>query len=199
MLPADDIPKSVPIVPTPNVCVTPVSPLIDPTLLLNVFQSVAESAPVVVEFAILIPNTPVRLLYVRGPSTEREVSDILVATTPESVFTEPLSELRFAFVVTRLPESVDTVVLRVEREPERELTLPERVVKLLKSVATVPERVAILPVAVARLEFVVVILPVRPATVPERAFCARTSVKYILVPSDRSVVDLSPNAASNRD
>mgnify|MGYP006338156791 CR=1 FL=1 len=75
--------------------------MIDPTLLLNIFQSVAESAPVVVEFAILIPNTPVRLLYVRGPSTEREVSDILVATTP----------LR----VARLPERDEIFPVAVER------------------------------------------------------------------------------------
>jgi hypothetical protein len=42
-------------------------------LLLNVIQSVPVSAPVVVELAVLIPNTPVVLLYVSGPSAEREV------------------------------------------------------------------------------------------------------------------------------
>lgn len=40
--------KSVPLVPIAKTCVTHVSPLIDPTLLLKVFQSVDESAPVIV-------------------------------------------------------------------------------------------------------------------------------------------------------
>lgn len=41
------------------------------SLLLKVFQSVAVSTPVVVIFALTIPNTPVRLLYVSGPVTQR--------------------------------------------------------------------------------------------------------------------------------
>jgi hypothetical protein len=49
-------------------------------------------------------------------------------------------------------------------------TVPESVVRLVLVVARFPERVAIFPVAVAILELMTEI-------VPERAFCARTSVK----------------------
>jgi hypothetical protein len=60
------------------------------SLLLNVFQSVAERAPVVVEFAIAIPNTPERLLYVRAQRTEREVRLIEFVTFP--IFTGAMYE-----------------------------------------------------------------------------------------------------------
>ena len=138
--------------------------MIDPTLLLNVFQSIELNAPVVVELAILIPNTPERLLYVRGPSTEREVSDIFVATSP----------------------------LRVETVHESELTVPERLTRFPLSVLILPVTEESVPVIEDMFELI-------PAIVPERAFCALVLVKYIFVPSARSVVDLSPNAVSNRD
>jgi hypothetical protein len=54
-------------------------------LLLKVLQSVVESAPVVVELAVEMPNTPVVLLYVSGPRAESAVSPILVASAPERV------------------------------------------------------------------------------------------------------------------
>ena len=144
---------------------------------MKVFQSVDERAPVVVEFAVRIPNTPVRLLYVRGHTAERAVSPILVATVDERV--------------ERVPDNVDTVVVRFERfefvvsrEPERVFTRPERVDTLEFVVARLVVRVARLPVAVARLVlvvarllFVVAILPVIAAIVPESAFCARVFVK----------------------
>jgi hypothetical protein len=111
-----------------------------PCLLLNVFQSVPVSAPVVVEFAFQIENTPVVLLYERGPRAEREVSPIFVATTPERV-------ARLALVRARLPERVFTV--------------HERVAMLPVAVARFVWRVTMFPVAVARLEFVVARLVVR--------------------------------------
>ncbi len=46
-----------------------------------------------------MPNTPVVLLYVRGQTAEREVSDILFATIPESV-------ARLVFVFVSAPERV---------------------------------------------------------------------------------------------
>lgn len=54
------------------------SQLIEPTLLLNIFQSAAERAPVVEVLAILMPNTHVVLLYVSGPVVERFARDIFV-------------------------------------------------------------------------------------------------------------------------
>ena len=45
-------------------------------LLLNVFQSIAERAPVVEVFAMVIPNTPEPELYVRGQFAERAVREI---------------------------------------------------------------------------------------------------------------------------
>jgi hypothetical protein len=63
------------------------------------FQSVADSAPVVVASDILIPNTPVELSYESGPSAERAVSPILFDTVPES-------DRRSEFVFASAPESV---------------------------------------------------------------------------------------------
>lgn len=54
-------------------------------LLLKIFQSVPVSAPVVVELAVEIPNTPVVLLYVSGQFAESAVSPILVAMAHERV------------------------------------------------------------------------------------------------------------------
>ena len=90
-------------------------------MLLNILQSVAERAPVVVELAVRIPNTPVRLLYVSGHTAERAVSPILVAT----------------------------VEVRVASDPEREERLEDRLATVPESVFTVPESVFILPVIVA--------------------------------------------------
>jgi len=125
------------------------TPVIRLTLLLKVVQSIQVIAPVVVEFAIFIPNTPVRLLYVTGPFAERDVREILVATTHERVF---------------------TVVERVFTEPERLNTVHERERKLVASVLTlperlkrVPERVRIFPVAVARVLWSARIFPVAVA------------------------------------
>ena len=94
---------------------------------MNVFQSVAERAPVVVEFAVRIPNTPVRLLYVSGHTAERAVSPILVATVDERVATVPERDVR-------LEERILTV-------PERLLRLLFVVVRLELVVARFPERV----------------------------------------------------------
>jgi hypothetical protein len=113
-----------------------------PCLLLNVFQSIPVSAPVEVAFAFQIENTPVILLYERGPRAEREVSPILVATTPDRVE-------RFVLVSARLPERV--------------LTVHERVAMLPVAVARLVVSVAILPVAVARFVVSVAILPVAVA------------------------------------
>ncbi len=49
--PTEEILKSLPAVPIANVWVTPVRPLIEPILLLKIFQSSAERAPVVVVLA----------------------------------------------------------------------------------------------------------------------------------------------------
>jgi hypothetical protein len=138
---------SVPVVPMAKVIPVFVSPILFPirvtpvpkvrtdSLELKVFQSVAERAPVVVVFAMLIPNTPVVLLYVSGPRAESAVNQILLAT---------------------VPERVERLLLVVARDPESE--------KIFEFVAVrLPERVHILPVSVF--------------TVPERAFCARVSVK----------------------
>jgi hypothetical protein len=167
-----------------------------PCLLLNVVQSVPVSTPVEEDDAFHIENTPVRLLYERGPTAERAVSPILVATTHES-------EARLAFVRARLPERVFTfperiltVVVRVVRLPERvaifvvlvavcherATTLPEsvltvvvRFVTFVFVVARLPERVtkfhervAILPVAVARFALVVARDPERVVTLELR-------------------------------
>lgn len=51
VFPAEMILKSVPVVPIAKIWVIPVSPLIDPILLLKVVQSVAERAPVIVDDA----------------------------------------------------------------------------------------------------------------------------------------------------
>ncbi len=129
--------------------VIPVPKVRTDSLELKVFQSVAESAPVVVEFARSIPNTPVVLLYVSGPRAESAVSQILFATVPER-------ERRSVLVVARSPESVaisHTAVARFELVVARE-----------------PERVQIFAVFV-------VICPESVMRAPERAACARVSVK----------------------
>jgi nucleoside diphosphate kinase len=123
-------------------------PEITPTLLLNVVQSVPVSAPVVVELAFQIENTPVVLLYTSGQTAERDVREILVATTPERDARLAFVRARFHERVFTLPESVFTVVVKVAR-------LPERVAIFAVLAAVCPERVAILPVAVARLELIV--------------------------------------------
>ncbi len=84
------------------------APVMRLTLLLKVDQSLPVIAPVVVEFAVFIANTPVRLLYMRGPFAERDVREILLATTQESVF--------------RLPERLNTV-------PESERIFPVAVAR----------------------------------------------------------------------
>jgi hypothetical protein len=81
-------------------------PEMKPSLLLKVVQSVPVSAPVVVALAFPIENTHVRLLYVSGPTAERAVSPIFVATTPERV-------VRFVFVSARLPERVEIFAVLV--------------------------------------------------------------------------------------
>ena len=101
---------------------------------MKVFQSVDERAPVVVEFAVRIPNTPVRLLYVRGHTAERAVSPILVATVDERAERVPERDVRLA---------------------ERPLTVPESQVRLEERILTVPERVLRLLFVVARFELVV--------------------------------------------
>jgi hypothetical protein len=141
---------------------------------LNVVQSVPVRAPVVVALAFQIENIPVVLLYERGPSAEREVSPIFVATTPERV-------ARFVLVSARLPERVFTlpervailpvavarlefVVLRfvmiVLTDPERVFTRPERVAMFHVAVAMFVVRVIMFPVAVAILELIVTSWPV---------------------------------------
>ncbi len=81
------------------------------SLLLNIFQSVAERAPVVVELAVRRENTPERLLYERGQRAERAVSPILVATVVVRVEREPERVDTFVFVVARLPERDAIVVV----------------------------------------------------------------------------------------
>jgi hypothetical protein len=81
---------------------------------------------------------------VSGPFAEREVSPILVATTPERV-------VRLVLVVERFPERVFTVVVSVERFPERVFMFPESVFIFPVAVARFCWRVRMFPVAVARL------------------------------------------------
>jgi hypothetical protein len=121
---------SAPVVPMANMMPVFVSPTLFPirvtpvpkvsifSLLLKVFQSVAESAPVVVVFAILIPNTPVVLLYVSGPRAESAVSPILFATVPER-------ERRSEFVVTSDPERIQIFAVFVVICPESVMRAPE--------------------------------------------------------------------------
>ncbi len=113
--------------------VSPFAVEINPILLLNVFQSSTESTPVRDEEAVFIPNTPVVLLYVSGPFADRDVSPILVATTPERVarlpeieLIFPVAVLRFVFVVERFvvrveifPVAVAMLLFMIERDPER--------------------------------------------------------------------------------
>jgi hypothetical protein len=160
--------------------------LIDPTLLLNIFQSVAESAPVVVEFAILIPNTPVRLLYVRGPSAEREVSDILVATTPLRVLTVHEREVRFVFVVLRLPESVAIFPVAVARFVFVVERLPERLEIFISVTFTRPERVAISAFIEANWPLNVPTSLIRPLITPLSVLTV-----FVTSTSDPEIVEIS--------
>ena len=141
---------------------------------MKVFQSVDERAPVVVEFAVRIPNTPVRLLYVRGHTAERAVSPILVATVDERVASDPEREdtfelvvVRLVFVVARLPESEAIFAVWVAIVDSAVVTRPERVAILafvvVLFVTTVPERVDTLEFVVARLVVRVARLPVAVA------------------------------------
>ncbi len=141
------------------------------------FQSLIDNAPVVVLFAILIPNIPLLLLYVRGPFAESDVSQIFVATTPlklnrflERVLRLPDNVLKFVVRLNRFPDNVLKFVERPETVPDRELKFPERRFTVPERLTRLPERLAIFPVAVKRFVLIAVILP-------ERAFCARTSVK----------------------
>ena len=129
---------------------------------MNVFQSVAERAPVVVEFAVRIPNTPVRLLYVSGHTAERAVSPILVATVDERVERVPDKLVTLLFVVARfelrvdtVPESEATVEFVVERLPESEVRFELVVARFVFVVVRVPESVEILDVLVAMFEVLV--------------------------------------------
>ncbi len=133
------------------------------SLLLNIFQSVDVRYPSSDAVACERANTPERLLYVSGTSTESDVRDIFVASVPESTLTVPERD-------EREPERVTTVVLRVDTVPERVFREPEMVLMLVSVVLTRPERVAMFPVAVERLVLI-------PVIVPERAFCARAFVK----------------------
>jgi hypothetical protein len=130
---------------------------------LNVFQSIELNTPVLVELAISIPNTPDTSLYVNGPSTEREVRDIFVASTPLSVLILPERVLTVELIPATVPERVARLELVVEREPESEERLLFVVARLLFVVEREPESE--------------VILPVSPATVPDIAFCALVLVK----------------------
>lgn len=137
-------------------------------------------------------SDPERVLTVvvraaRAPDTVARV--VLVATIlPERV-------LKFDITV---PERVLTVLVRVERDPEIVLMVVLRVfnvhesakilavfcVMLVVFVAVCPERVLRFPESVLTVLVRVesdpesdAILALIPATVPERAFCARRSVK----------------------
>jgi hypothetical protein len=70
-----------------------------PTLLLNVVQSVPVSAPVVVEFAFQIENTPVVLLYERGQRAEREVRPILLLNIVQSAPVRRPVDVALAFQI----------------------------------------------------------------------------------------------------
>ena len=164
----------------------------EPSLLLNVFQSVAERAPVVVELAMLMPNTPETLLYVSGQSAESEVRVILVATVPERVLRLPERVAMLDVFVAVCPERVEMFPVAVAR-------FEFVVARLLLVVAREPETVVMFVVFVVVCPERVAMFPERVFTVPERAFCALASVKYRLVPSTRFVVDLRPNAVSKRD
>ncbi len=75
VFPDETILKSDPLVPIANVCITHVSPLIDPILLLNTFQSVDESAPVVVVEA-RVRESPVPVI--ESPFAIPEMNPILL-------------------------------------------------------------------------------------------------------------------------
>jgi len=114
----------------------------------------------VVEFAVRIPNTPVRLLYVSGHTVERAVSPIFVATVDEREEREPDRDVK-------LVERLATVHESELRFVERILTVPERDTRLLFTAPIVPERVARLELVVLRLLFVVPSEPERVARLPE--------------------------------
>ena len=69
-------------------------PEINPSLLLNIIQSIHVSAPVVLVLAFVIPKSHVPLLYVSGPLTESEVRFILELNEFQSATErEPVVEL----------------------------------------------------------------------------------------------------------
>jgi hypothetical protein len=128
------------------------------SLLLKVFQSVDERAPVVVVLAIFMANTQVVLLYVIGQRAERLVRAILLATTHERVFMVPLRvftvperEVMLAIAVVRVPERVFTDHETELIEPFNTFTLPESVTRFPLSVLVVVIRPVVLPERLARL------------------------------------------------
>ncbi len=143
--------------------VSPLAVEINPILLLKVFQSPTERAPVTDEVAMFIPNTPVRLLYVSGQFAERDVSPILVATTPERV-------ARFPERVAMFPVAVERFVFVVERLFVSPRMFPVAVARFEFVVERFVVRVEMFPVAVAMLLLMI-------ERDPERAFCARGIVK----------------------
>jgi hypothetical protein len=159
--PLDVILKSVPTVPIANVWETPVIPLIDATLLLKVFQSNDERAPVVVELArprespdpeIIRPLvaherklTLLLKIFQSTPVIAPVVDEfaILIPNTPFVLLyvSGPFAERdRREILVARTHESVSMVVQRVLTVPERLNTVPERERKFVERVSTLPER-----------------------------------------------------------
>jgi hypothetical protein len=151
-----------------NVWVVFVSPFSDPILLLNVFQSINERAPVVVELARARESpVPTRESQFVGERIER--APCLLLNVVQSVPVSAPVVVELAFQRENTP-----VVLLYERGQRAEsevspifvATTPERVERLALVVARFPERVDIFPVAVARLELVVARLVVRVAILP---------------------------------
>jgi hypothetical protein len=140
------------------------------SLLLKAFQSVDERYPSTDDVACERANTPVRLLYVRGPRAERAVRVILDAMVPARDETEPEREARLVLIPPMEPERVATEPERIDTDHEREAILPVAVVRF-------ELMVAIDPVMVLMFVSVEVIRPESVFTVPERAFCARVLVK----------------------
>jgi hypothetical protein len=179
----DTILKFVPAVPMANVWVVFVSPFRDPILLLNVFQSVAESAPVVVALARARESpVPTRESQFVGERIER--APCLLLNTFQSVPVSAPVVVEFAFQIENTP-----VVLLYERgqSAEREVrpilvaTTHERVERFVLVVVRFPERVDILPVAVARLVVRVAILPVAVARFVWRVAILPVAVERLVV------------------
>lgn len=130
------------------------SPLAAPdmrlTLLLKRVQSPPVRAHVVELFAVAMVNTPVRLLYERGQTAERDVSPIFVATTHERVLTVPDRLKTVHERERKLVVRVLTDPERLKRVPERERRFVFKVFTTHESENTVHERERMFPVAVAR-------------------------------------------------